>query len=53
MSLIKSIQGSDQLLLDGFRYRVDRSVWPCVKVDCKGRARPGEITCKMYKDHVC
>ncbi len=53
MSLIKSIQGSDQLLLDGFRYRGDRSVWPSVKVDCKDRARPHGIACKMYKDHIC
>ncbi len=52
MSLIKSTQGSDQLLLDSFRYRRDRSVWPCVKVDCKGRARPDGITCKMYNDHI-
>ncbi|CAF4361066.1 unnamed protein product [Rotaria sp. Silwood2] len=33
MSLIKSIKGNDQLLLDGYRYRRDRLVWRCNKVE--------------------
>ena len=53
MSLIKSIKGNDQLLLDGFRYRRDRLVWHCVKASCKGRARPDGNTFNMYKDHIC
>ena len=39
MSLIKSVKGKDQLLLDGYRYRRDRLVWHCVTNSCKGRAR--------------
>ena len=48
MSVIKSIKGNDQLLLGGFRYRRDRSVWRCVKVNCKGRARYGGTTYEMH-----
>ncbi|CAF2150458.1 unnamed protein product [Rotaria magnacalcarata] len=53
MSIIKSGKGSDQLLLDGFRYRRDRLVWRCVKHDCKGRVRYDDNTYKMYRDHIC
>jgi hypothetical protein len=53
MSLIKTIEGSDQLLLDGFRYRGDRSVWRCVKAGCRGHAPPDGTIFKMYKDHIC
>jgi hypothetical protein len=53
MSLIKSIKGSDQLLLDGFRYRRDRLVWRCVKANCKGRARHDGNIYQMYQDHIC
>ena len=47
------IKGSDQLLLDGYRYRRDRLLWRCVKANCKGRARCDGITCKMDLDHIC
>jgi hypothetical protein len=53
MSLIKSIKGSDQILLDGFRYHRDRLVWRCVKNKRKGRALYDEIMFKMYQDHIC
>ena len=53
MSVIKSIKGNDQLLLDEYRYRRDRLVWRCVKVNCKGRARYDGITYKMYQDRIC
>ena len=53
MSLIKSIKGNDQFLLDGFRYRRDRSVWRCVKASCKGRVRYDGISYEMYRDHIC
>ena len=53
MSIIKSTKGSDQLLLDGFRYRRDRLVWRCIKDGCKGRARYNENSFKMYRDHIC
>jgi hypothetical protein len=53
MSLIKSIQKSDQLLLDGFRYRGDRLVCRCVKTSCKDRARLDGNKFKMYKGHIC
>ncbi|CAF1552573.1 unnamed protein product [Rotaria sp. Silwood1] len=53
MSVIKSIKGSDQLLLDGFRYRRDRLVWRCVKANCKGRARHDGNIYQMYQDHIC
>ena len=51
MSLIKSFKRNDQLLLDGFRYRRDRSVWRCVKANFKGRARYDRTTYEMYQDH--
>ncbi len=44
---------SDQLLLDGFRYRGDRLVCRCVKASCKGRARLDGINFKIYKGHIC
>ncbi|CAF1607524.1 unnamed protein product, partial [Adineta ricciae] len=53
MSLIKSSKGNDQLLLDGFRYRRDRTVWRCVKDKCKGRARPDGNSFEAYQDHTC
>ncbi|CAF2942003.1 unnamed protein product [Rotaria sp. Silwood2] len=53
MSLIKSSKGNDRLLLDGFRYRRERTVWRCVKDKCKGRARSDGNTFKMYQDRVC
>ncbi|CAF4752801.1 unnamed protein product [Rotaria sp. Silwood2] len=53
MSVIKSIKGSDQLLLDGFRYRRDRLVWRRVKANCKGRARHDGNIYQMYQDHIC
>jgi len=52
MSLIKSIQKSDQLLPDGFRYRGDRLVCRCVKASCKGRARLDGSNFKLYKGHM-
>ncbi|CAF3429537.1 unnamed protein product [Rotaria socialis] len=53
MSLINSSKGSDQLLLDGFRYRRDKAVWRCVKDKCKGRARSDGNSFKMHQDHIC
>ena len=53
MSLIKSIEGNDQLLLDGSRYRQDRSVWRCVKANCKDHARYDGTTYEIYQDHIC
>jgi hypothetical protein len=53
MSLIKSIKGKDQLLLDGYRYRRDRLVWRCVKDRCKGRARYDDGIYTVYQEHMC
>ena len=52
MFVIKSIKTSDQLLLDGYRYRRDRLVWRCVKANCKSRARYDGIKYKMYQDRI-
>ena len=48
-----SLKSTNQLLLDGFRYRRDRLVWRCIKEGCKDRARYHENSFKMYRDHIC
>ncbi|CAF1201760.1 unnamed protein product [Rotaria sordida] len=53
MSLIKSVKGKDQLLLDGYRYRRDRLVWHCVTNSRKGRARYDDGSYTAYQDHIC
>ena len=53
MSLIESIKGNDQLLLDGFRYHRDRSVWRYVKANCKGHSGHDGATYEMHQDHIC
>ena len=53
MSVVQSIKGKDQLLLDGFRYRRDRSVWRCIKKNCKARARYDGNIYQNYQDHIC
>ena len=53
MSLIKSVKGKDQLLLDGYRYRRDRLAWRCITNKCKGHARYDDGIYTAYQDHVC
>lgn len=53
MSLIKSVRGKDQLLLDGYRYRRDKLVWRCVSKNCNGRARYDDDIYTAYQDHIC
>jgi hypothetical protein len=53
MSIVQSMKGKDQLLLEGFRYRRDRLVWRCVKDNCKGRARHDGLNYIMYRNHIC
>jgi hypothetical protein len=53
MSLIQSVKGKDQILLDGYRYRQDRLVWRCVTNSCKGRARYDDGIYTTYQDHIC
>ncbi|CAF1112166.1 unnamed protein product [Rotaria sordida] len=53
MSIIQSIRGKDQLILDGYRHRRDKLVWRCVKDNCKGRARYDGLIYEMYQDHIC
>ncbi|CAF3026468.1 unnamed protein product [Rotaria sp. Silwood2] len=53
MSVVQSIKGKDQLLLDGSRYRRDRLVWRCIKKNCKARARYDGNIYQNYQDHIC
>ncbi|CAF1098713.1 unnamed protein product [Adineta steineri] len=53
MPVIKSFKNSDQLLLDGYRYRRDKLAWRCVTNGCKGRASYDKGIYTTYQDPIC
>jgi hypothetical protein len=53
MSIVQSIRGEDQLVLNGCRYRQDRLVQRCIKDNRKGCARFDAVSYEIYKDQIC
>jgi hypothetical protein len=52
MSIVQSIRGKDQLVLNEFRYRQDRLVWHCIEDNCRERARFEKVSYEICQDHI-